>query len=106
MVGAMELWMSCWGEGEFHRGGFVGADSWRRVDERWDFLRQATHLTGSQILYVWKWEAVLTYPYHLKLVSVCDLSLAPNIHYFGPSDNQQQILHLCLNAYVTFWIAH
>ena len=42
----------------------------------------------------------------IKLVSVCDLSLAPNIHYFGPSDNQKQILHLCLNAYVAFWIAH
>ena len=73
---------------------------------RWDFLRQATQLTGSQILYVWKWEAVLIYPCGLKLVSVCDLSLAPNLHYFGSSDNQKQILHLCLNAYVTFWIAH
>lgn len=45
-------------------------------------------------------------PMALNLYLSVISSLAPNLHYFGPSDNQKQILHLCLNAYVTFWIAH
>lgn len=74
--------------------------SWGHLlrDSRWDgiFWEKPPDLLGSRFLICKNEKARLIYPYGLKLVCVCGLSLAPIRITLGPSDNQKQILHLFL----------